>query len=267
MTSYVTSPDGTPIAFDCVGDGPPLVLVSGIFCDRRVLADLADQLVQRFTVINYVRRGRGESGDTQPYSVQREVEDIGALIDSAGGTAAVYGHSSGAALAFRAAVARLPISRLILHEPPYSEDNMVSRKAAREMAKAIRSALAENRRADAIKAFFADQEMPPEVLETMSNDPGMQAVAPTMVYDIEVMGDDNGGGIPERLARDLPVPTLVLAGEESGDFFMETALRITGLLPDGRMKVLEGADHGAPAELVAPVLEEFLIGSRVGADL
>ena len=265
MTDYVTSPDGTKIAFECVGEGTPVVLVGGIFCDRRVMRDLAEQLARDFTVINYDRRGRGESGDNPHYSVQREVEDIGALIDWAGGSAAVYGHSSGAALAFHAAVSRLPITRLVLHEPPYSADNMLSRKAAREMAATIRKAIEQDRRYDAIVAFFADQQMPPEVLDGMACDLGMQAIAPTMVYDIEVMGDDNGGGIPERLVRDLCVPTLVVAGDASGDFFMDTAKRLVELLPDGRLTVLEGADHGAPADAVAPVIEDFLIGSRVAA--
>ncbi len=265
MTDYMTSPDGTRIAFDRVGEGPPLVLVGGMFCDRRTLGDLADQLAQDFTVINYDRRGRGWSGDTHPYSVQREVEDIGALIDHVGGAAAVYGHSSGAALALQTALARLPVTRLILHEPPYSADDMLSRKAARELATTIRMAIEEDRRYDAIKAFFADQEMPPEVLDGMACDLGMQAVAPTMVYDMEIMGCDNGGGIPERFVRDLWVPTLVIAGSDSGDFFMETAKRLVEVLPDGQLAVLEGATHAAPADVVAPVVVDFLTGGLASA--
>jgi len=120
MTSYVTSADGTQIAFDRFGQGSPVVVVSGIFCDRQTTQELAEQLAQQFSVINYDRRGRGDSGDTAPYAVEREVEDLGALIAEAGGTASVYGHSSGAGLALNAAASGLPITRLVLHEPPYA---------------------------------------------------------------------------------------------------------------------------------------------------
>ncbi|MGH2758309.1 MAG: alpha/beta fold hydrolase, partial [Actinomycetota bacterium] len=237
----------------------------GIFCDRRVLRELADRLAQRFTVINYDRRARGESDDTLPYSVAREIEDIDALIEAGGGTAAVYGHSSGAALALRTAASGLPVTRLVLHEPPYSSDDEASRNAARVISAAIRTAIAEDRRGDAIKAFFADQDMPADVLEGMANDPGMLSIAPTMAYDIEVMGDDTGGGIPVDLVRDLWVPTLVLAGDASGDFFMDTATHLVELLPDANLTILAGADHGARADLVAPVVAGFLTGAWMGA--
>jgi len=114
-----------------------------------------------------------------PYAVAREVEDAAALIDAVGGTAAVYGHSSGAGVALQAAAAGLPITRLVLHEPPYGGDDEESIRAARELAAAERTTLAEDRRADAIEAFIADEGMPPEMLAGMSADPEMQAVAPT----------------------------------------------------------------------------------------
>lgn len=259
MTSYVTSVDATQIAFDRLGQGPPVVVVSGMFCDRQTTQELAEQLGRQFSVINYDRRGRGDSGDTAPYAAQREVEDLGALIAEAGGTASVYGHSSGAGLALNAAASGLPITRLVLHEPPYGPDDEESKRSARELAENVRAALAEDRRGDAIKLFFADSGMPPEMIEEMSSGPKMQAVAPTMPYDFEVMGDTTRGGtIPEDLVRAISIPTLVIAGGASPDFFRDTAARIGEVLPNGKHTVLEGQDHGAPAEVVAPVVAEFL---------
>ena len=259
MTSYVTSVDGTRIAFDRLGEGPPVVVVSGMFCDRQTTQELAEQLAQRFSVINFDRRGRGESDDTTPYAVEREVEDLGGLIADAGGTASVYGHSSGAGLALHAAASGLPITRLVLHEPPYGPDDEESKRGARELAENVRAALAEDCRADAIKLFLTASGMPPEMVEGMSSDPKMHAVAPTMPYDFEVMGDiSRGGTIPEELVRAIGVPTLVIAGGASPDFFRDTAARIAGILPNGKLTVLDGQDHGAPADVVAPVVAEFL---------
>jgi pimeloyl-ACP methyl ester carboxylesterase len=260
MTRNVTSADGTRIAFDRLGEGPPVIVVSGIFCDRHTTQGLAEQLAQRFSVINYDRRGRGESGDTAPYAVEREIEDLGALIAEAEGTASVYGHSSGAGLALNAAASGLAITRLVLHEPPYGPDDEESTRGARELAENVRAALAENRRAEAIELFFTASGMSPEMVEGISSDPKMLAVAPTMPYDFEVMGDSSRGGvIPEELVRAVTMPTLVIAGGASPEFFRDTAARIAELLPNGTHTVLEGQDHDAPADVVAPVVAAFLI--------
>jgi pimeloyl-ACP methyl ester carboxylesterase len=261
VTNYVTSADGTRIAFDRLGHGSPVVVVSGMFCDRRTTQELADHLAKEFTVVNYDRRGRGESGDTAPYAVEREVEDLGALIAEVGESAAVYGHSSGAGLALNAAAGGLPITRLVLHEPPYGPDDEDSKREARELAESVRLALAEDRRADAIKLFFAASGMPPEMVEGASSDPSMLAVAPTMPYDFAVMGDDGGGTIPEEVVRNLNIPTLVIAGGASPSFFRDTAARIAELLPNGTQTVLQGYDHGAPPDVVAPAVTEFLAHS------
>src|SRR5215207_7952624 len=114
----VPSGDGTSIVFERLGKGPPVILVGGATCDRTITRPLAEELAKHFTVINYDRRGRGDSGDTLHYAVEREIGDIGALIAEAGGTASVYAHSSGSALALRAGAAGLPIAKLVLHEPP-----------------------------------------------------------------------------------------------------------------------------------------------------
>lgn len=258
MTSFVTSRDGTRIAHDVLGAGPPVVVVSGIFCTRRTTQELAERLAARCTVVNYDRRGRGESGDTAPYAVEREVEDLAALVDAVGGAAAVYGHSSGTGLALRAAAAGLPITRLVLHEPPYGGDDEDSRAESRELAELVRAALAEDRPGDAISAFFAGMGMPPDVVAGIAADPEMVAVAPTMNHDMAVMGDPEGGTVPADLVRSVTVPTLVVAGGASPEFFRATAARIADLLPGARSVVLDGQDHGAPADVVAPVVADFI---------
>jgi pimeloyl-ACP methyl ester carboxylesterase len=258
MTSHVTSADGTKIAFDRLGEGPAVIVISGLLCDRQTTQPLAEQLAQQFCVINYDRRGRGESTDTAPYAVQREVEDIAALIADVGGHASVYAHSSGAGLALAAAASGLPITKLVLHEPPYSADDEESQQAAREVAENVRAALMQDRPADAIRVFLAAAGKPPARIAATIIDPRMQGLASTMVYDHEVMGDFSGGAIPEDLVRAIRVPTLVIAGGESPDFFREIASRIVELLPDGRLSILEGQDHGAPADVVAPVVAQFL---------
>lgn len=266
MTDFVTSADGTSIAFDRLGDGPPVVVVGGLFCDRRRTHDLAEQLAKqlagRFSVVNYDRRGRGDSTDTAPYAVEREIEDIGALIAATGGEAAVYGHSSGAGLALRAAARGLPISDLVLHEPPYGPDDEDSTRAARELAARVRTAIDGGRPAEAIALFMAEAGAPPDVVDAMSSDPRFLAVAPTMPYDQEVMGEEaRGGTIPVDLVRTVTVPTLVIAGGASPAFFRDTAARLAALLPNASLVTLDGLDHDAPADVVAPVVAARLLAS------
>ena len=253
---HTTSADGTTIAFDRLGDGPPLVVVGGIFCTRQTTAPLAEALASEYTVLNVDRRGRGDSGAIAPYAVDREVEDLAAVIAAAGGEAALYGHSSGAALALEAAAAGLPLTRLVLHEPPYGDDEGAPEAAA--MAADILAALDADRPADAIRRFFQDMGMPSELLDDMASDPAMLEVAPTMAHDIAVMGESDGGTIPEAKARSIAVPTLLLAGSESVPFFRTTAERLAALIPDATYEVLDGADHGAPPDLVAPAVARFL---------
>jgi pimeloyl-ACP methyl ester carboxylesterase len=263
MTSFVESEDGTRIAYDRLGAGPPVVIVSGMFCTRATTQALADALAERCTVVNYDRRGRGESGDAPPYAVAREVEDLAALIAEVGGRAAVYGHSSGAGLALLAAAASLPITALVLHEPPYSGDDDASRRTAQDLAEAVRDALDADRPADAIRRFMADSGMPDEMIDGMANDVGMQAVAPTMTNDLAVMGDFDGGALPEQLVRSLAVPTLVMAGGHSPDFFRTVAERIVELAPNAELAILDGVGHDASADAVAPVVSAFVSRTNV----
>src|SRR5687767_15602179 len=157
----LTSSDRTTIAFDLLGDGPPVILVCGGSTDRTANAGEAELLAEHFAVFNYDRRGRGDSGDTAPYAIEREIEDIDALIAEAGGTASVYAHSSGAGLALHAAAAGLPILRLVLHEPPYTPDGAEEeRRIAREIGERHRVLLAENRRGDAVELVMTTTGMP-----------------------------------------------------------------------------------------------------------
>lgn len=259
MTEHVESADGTRLACDRTGSGPPLLLIAGLFCDRRTLRPLADAIASEFDVVTYDRRGRGDSGDTKPYAVAREVDDVAAVLAALGGSAAVYGHSSGAGLALEAVAAGLPIGRVVLHEPPYDAvDDDASRQRSRQLAEVVSTAIAEGRPGDAIGAFFTSSGMPDEVAASMATDPAMLAVAPSMPYDLAVMGD---GAIPVERVRRVTVPTLVIAGSESEDFFRATATRLVDLLPDARLTILDGADHGAPADLVAPAIAPFLLGT------
>lgn len=268
MTNYVTSTDGTRIAFDRFGQGPPVVIVGGLLSDREGGRPLAEQLAGRFTAIAYDRRGRGESGDTAPYAVAREVEDIGALIAEVGGRASVYGHSSGAGLALEAAAGGLPIDRLVLHEPPYGPADEEARRGATEFARRVEAAVVDGPAIDAIAMFLEAAGVPPEVVAEMSADPTKQALAPTMPYDIAVMGEiDRGGAIPEDRVRSITIPTLLLAGGASADFFRDTAARLAELLPDATYIVLDGQDHGADPRVVAPVVAVFLATDRGGRSL
>lgn len=265
MTLFAKSADGTRIAYERMGRGEPLILVGGIFSDRSTTAGLAAALARHFTVINFDRRGRGESGNTLPYGVEREIEDIAALIGAAGGRAALFGHSSGAALSLHAAAAGLSICRLMLYEPPYGPDDALAKNQSRELAVRVKATLAEGRRGDAIRLFFENFGLPREVVEGMATDPRMLGVAPTMRHDFEVMGElSRGGVIPEDIVRGIRVPALVMAGGDSPDFFRETAARLVQLLPHAQLRLLDGCDHGAPAEFVVPVVAEFL-GAEMAA--
>jgi hypothetical protein len=260
------SADGTSIAFETFGHGPPLIAVCGATCDRALMRSTAQALGGHFTTINYDRRGRGDSGDTLPYAIEREIEDIAALIDVAGGSAGVYGHSSGAGLVLRAVAAGLPVDSFVLHDPPYSPDDESSRDEARAFAEAIRGLLAADKRAEAIETFYRGTGMPDEMIEGIRETPmwpGLIELAPTLAYDSAVMGDiENGGAIPEEVAARATRPGLVLVGGESPQFMMDVGLQLAELLPRGSHRVMEGQDHVVAPEVLAPIVADFL-----GSDL
>ena len=254
----VRSKDGTTIAFDKEGKGPALIFVDGALSTRSGKADLAGLLSQHFTVYRYDRRGRGDSGDTKPYAVEREIEDIDAIIEQAGGSASLYGHSSGGCLALDASV-KLDgkVKKLAMYEAPYNDDPAVQ-KAWGEYLKNLNEALASDRRGDAVALFFALVGMPPAEIEGMRHAPfwaGMEAVAPTLAYDhAGVMGDQT---IPTERAARVHVPTLVMSGSNGAPFMLETAKTLTQVIPGAKLSILDGQAHDVRADVLAPVLAEF----------
>jgi pimeloyl-ACP methyl ester carboxylesterase len=256
-TSTVTSSDGTKIAVDIAGSGPAVVLVSGGSVDRGSNAGLADALNGEFTTYNYDRRGRGDSGDTAPYAVQREIEDIEAVIALAGGHAHLFGSSSGAGLAFEAAAAGAPIDKLVLWEPPYNLD-----PAGRPPADSVEQLdrmVAEGRRGDAATFFMVDMVRLPADFAAFAKTqpwwPGQEAIAHTLAYDARVMGDYS---VPTATAARIAVPTLILTGGASFPFFKPTAAALVDAMPDARTAELPEQQHNVDPTVLGPAMAEFL---------
>ena len=252
----VQSKDGTTIAFDQLGGGAPLVLVSGASCDRSIDAPIAEALAASFTVLNYDRRGRGDSGDTLPFAVEREIEDIAALLDAAGGSASVVGLSSGAALAAEAAAAGLPFDSVVLWEPPFNlgPDGKREHKAYADELNAL---LAAGRRGDALAHFMRRVGLPDEMIAGMRQSPYWalgESLAPTLAYDAAAMGD---GTIPVDRWAGITVPTLVLAGSASPAWLTDAAARVAATIPGARHDVFEGQDHNVAADVLAQAVAGF----------
>ena len=257
----VSSPDGTTIAYDTQGEGPAVILVDGALTvhSSGSASELTTLLAPRFTVYGFDRRGRGESGDTLPYAVDREIDDIEALIDHAGGSAFLYGHSSGGPLAMRAAI-RLAskVSKIALYEPPYNNDPGAQESWSQYLSQ-LKAALAEGRRGDAVALFMRFVGTPAEKVADMRRAPfwpGMEAVAPTLAYDhAAILGEP--WLVPTGLAARVAVPALVLAGDASLPFMPDAARVLSQAIPQGEFRTLEGQTHEVSPEVLAPVLAEF----------
>ena len=257
----VTSPDGTTIAYDPDGEGPPLILVDGALTvhSSGSGAELAKLLAPHFTVYGFDRRGRGASGDTPPYAVDREIDDIEALIDHAGGPAFLYGHSSGGPLAMRAAI-RLggKVSKIAMYEPPYNDDPGVQEPWSQYLRQ-LSEALAEGRRGDAVTLFLRFVGTPAEQVEAMRRAPfwpGMEAVAPTLAYDhAAIMGEP--WSVPAGLAARVPVPALVMTGDAGLPFMPGAARALSQAIPRGQLRMLAGQTHEVDPGALAPVRVEF----------
>jgi pimeloyl-ACP methyl ester carboxylesterase len=261
----VISNDGTPIAFDQSSQGPALILVAGALCARLSWSgpELAKLLAPHFTVYNYDRRGRGDSGDTKPYAVTREVEDIEVLIDEAGGSAYLYGHSSGGALVLEAALqlGSQKVKKLAIYEVPYNDDRE-AKLAWRAYIQQLTELLAVNRRGDAVALFMQYVGMPAEQIEGMRHTPAwpsLEAIAPTLAYDhAAILGEDLS--VPTGRAAQVRVPTLVMNGSASYPFMYETVRTLSKVMPRAQFRTLEGQDHGPADDVLAPVLQEFFLG-------
>lgn len=258
-TNTARSADGTPIAYERTGEGPSLILVGGAFCTRQTHQELAALLAPRFTVFNYDRRGRGASGNTLPYAVGREVEDLASVVAAAGGSALVYGLSSGGALALEAAASGLAVTAVAVYEPPYALE--ADRRAGNvRYGERLAALLAAGRRADAVELFLARIGLPGPAIEQFRLAPmwpGTVALAHTLAYEHAVLGD---AALPvERLAS-VTVPVLALCGGASPEWLRAPAAAIAGAVPDGRALSLPGQTHEFSAHALAPVLAEFFGG-------
>src|SRR5262245_9769333 len=257
--STITSKDGTTIAYDKQGQGPAIVLVDGALCYRGFgpAGPLAALLAQGFTVFTYDRRGRGDSHDTQPYAVEREIEDIEALIKEAGGSAYLYGISSGAVLALKAAAKRgaARVPKLALYQAPLSFGEEAKQEFV-QYTERMTELLEANQRDEALAFFLADMA-PPEMIEEMRQSPEcaiMEALTPTLASDNAVLYDCS---LPVEATKAATMPTLVLDGSESPAFFQEAAEVLAKAMPQAQRKTLAGQTHQVSPEALAPVLTEF----------
>lgn len=256
-----TSKDGTAISYDSQGEGPLVVLVDGALCYRSFgpMPKLAGLLATRFTIITYDRRGRGGSGETGPVAVEREVEDIEALIDASGGFADLVGFSSGACLCLEAAIRlKSKVRKLAMFEPPYD-----SRPAAapnwRTYSRELGDLVAQGRRDDALALFMRFAGTPTREIEVLRESPvwpRLESVAPTLLYDQAAIGEDRA--VPSRRAAGVQAPTLVMDGAASSDFMHATAASLAKAIPHARLVTINGHSHNVPPEVLAPLLVGFL---------
>jgi pimeloyl-ACP methyl ester carboxylesterase len=255
----VISKDGTAIAYDKVGSGPALILVDGALCSRGFgpMPKLSALLAKHFTVYLYDRRGRGESGDTQPYSRQREVEDLAALIELAGGSAYVAGLSSGAALALEAAAGGVAgIKKVAAYEPPFIARPGDHSQTGHESA--LRALLAAGKRGDAVAYFMRMVRVPGFAIFMMRLMPNiwpkLKAVAHTLPYDMALMGDFT---VPAARIGSIRVPTLVMDGEKTQERLQDAVTEIVRALPSAQRRTLKGQTHNVSADVLTPELVQF----------
>lgn len=258
----VTSKDGTVITYSQIGQGPALILVDGALCFRQFgpSQDLAEKLASHFTVITYDRRGRGESGDTKPYTVKREVEDLAALLEAVGGTAYVSGQSSGAGLAIEAANQLPGITKLALYEAPFVVDD-TGKPITQTFLADIKEAVAQNQRSKAVKLFMKQVGTPGfmcAIMPLFPMWPKLTAVANTLPYDISIIvAYGSGKPLPPTLGSSIKAPTLVMDGGKSPTWMRHSMQALAQTLPNANYRTLAGQNHMVKAEALVPVLVEF----------
>lgn len=260
--SSTVSADGTKIAYTRTGSGPALVLVDGAMSYRGSSPNdgLAKELAPHFTVYTYDRRGRGESADTGPYAVEREVEDIAAIIKEAGGEAFLFGISSGAALALEAANSGLPVPKLAVYEPPFVIDDTRPRVPADYPAR-LDAAIAEGKRGKAVKMFMTEGvglgKVTVAVMRLMPFWSKLKKVAHTIAYDTAVMGDRQSGRPLTRAWPEAKMPALAIDGDRGPQWMRNGVKTLAQLLPSAEYRTLPGQTHIVKAAALAPVLTEF----------
>jgi pimeloyl-ACP methyl ester carboxylesterase len=256
----VTSADGTVIAYDQVGTGPALVVSMGAFGTRHTFA-APPELRQRFTVITYDRRGRGDSGDTQPFAAEREYADLAAVAAAAGPEPPlVFGHSSGAAIALRAAAAGMPVAAVAAYEAPFANED--TPLPPTDPASHIESLVRAGRRREALRFWMADvTHLPAQVVEQLEGAPwaaALEALTPTLPHDIAV----TDGGVPTAELAKITAPVLVLGGANSPAWFRRSVAEQAAAIPGARLQTIDGYDHNAPPEVLTPILTGFFSTSR-----
>jgi pimeloyl-ACP methyl ester carboxylesterase len=262
VAEMTTSADGTPIAFDRTGSGPALVLVGGAWNDRKSPADLAESLASSFTVYSYDRRGRGESGFTEPYAVEHEIEDLEAVVEAAGGSAHLFGHSSGGALAIETAARGVSVTKLAVYEPPYIVDDSRPPLPA-DYVERLDELTAAGERLEVFRYFMTTAVgMPAEMVEAMANSPMIESMLPlahTVAHDGRVMlrGSMYGDPLPAEWRDAVTIPTLVMDGGNSPAWARNACRALVQLLPDVSYRTLEGQDHSATPDVLAPEIERF----------
>lgn len=259
MENRVVSKDGTRIAYERNGEGEPIILVDGAFCSRRFgpMGGLSSLLSDRYSVYVYDRRGRGDSGDAAPYAMDREIEDLAALIEAAGGEARVFGMSSGAILALHAAAGGLPILKLALYEPPYVQNGAGSPSSTEDPAARIAELAQSGNRADAVGYFMTKIMGMPEMafqgMRQAPSFPGMETVAHTLAYDVTITRDASLAG---KLAR-IRQPALVIGGENSPPPLRQAVEFIADAMPHAEQRLLAGQSHDVSLDALAPVLRRY----------
>jgi pimeloyl-ACP methyl ester carboxylesterase len=259
-TRFVTSADGTEIAYDVTGRGPALVIVEGALCHRALGAAkaLTDSLKDRFSVHAYDRRGRGESGPgASAYEVQREVEDVRAVLEAAGGSPFVFAASSGAALALEAARQGVEMERLAVYEAPFIVDDTHAPNDP-ELPARMQALVDEGRRGDAVRLFMRTVGAPAPMVAIMPVLPvwkQLTAVAHTLPYDLSiVIGFEQGTPLPDGYYAGVKPETLVIAGGKSPAYLRNAQAAIAAQLPHGRLTTLRGQTHMIKAKATTPAL-------------
>ncbi|MFJ4003107.1 alpha/beta fold hydrolase [Streptomyces sp. NPDC090023] len=260
MDKKTTSVDGTSLAYRVTGEGPTVILVSGAMSTGLTLAPLAAALADRCRAVVYDRRGRGASGDTVPYTVEREVEDLAALMAAVGGEASLFGLSSGGALALLAAASGLPVRRTAVYEVPFNDFLPQGPERQVAYAAALDVALAAGDLGEAAELFLRLTGLAEEMIRRARQSPmwpGLELLAPSLAYDAALMGD---GLLPADVLARVPVPVLSVAGSVSPEWLRAGAQAVAEAVPDGTYAVLEGQTHAVEPAALAPVLADFFTG-------
>jgi len=259
----VTSADGTAIAYDRAGQGPALIVCNGAFCTRTAFVAPGD-LARQFTVVTYDRRGRGDSGDvaaTGPFTAEREYEDLAAVAAATGaGTPFLFGHSSGAAIALRAAAAGLPVAGVVAYEAPFGNDDTPVPDVDPDAR--IRELVGAGRNREAVEFWMIDVVRVPHLTRAQLDGAdwvtALEPLARTLPYDLAV----TAGGVPEAELAKIAVPVLILGGGDSPAWFRRSVAEQAAAVPAARLRTLDGFGHNAPPEVLAPILIDFLVGPQ-----